>query len=1020
MQQCPKCYTLNSGDRHFCSKCGAALEEDIDTISYGSPEKAPAETVICFKSGEIFDNRYRIIEEIGRGGMGLVYKAEDTELNITVALKIIHPKYSSNPAFIHRFKKETLVARSISHENVIRIYDLGEADKIKYISMEFIKGQNLRDFIQVSGSLASETALNLIRQMCEALKSAHQKGIVHQDLKPSNIMVDNSGHLFIMDFGLARSFYREEEGITKGISGTPRYMSPEQAKGEKIDSRSDIYSLGAIIYEMLTGQPLFKSDTVTEYLRKHIEEPPLNPSKINPQIPPQLEKIVIKCIEKDKSDRYQSAREILEDIEKYEESKVEKVKSWIIKHWYLLLAPILIAIFLLIPYAWKKSPPPLISKNKRISLAIVHLDNNTGDKNLDWMGKTFCELLIADLIQSQYIRVITGDSLFSILNQLNLQEAPSYSSDDLKEVAATANVDYILNGNFTKAHETFRVNTFLHKSATMDLIGTERVEGQGEGSIFIMVDRLTRKIKEDFDLTPETIAHDIDKDVMQITTNSHEALKHYVEGKRLYAERKFKESIKVLEKAIGLDPEFALAYVKISENYYYLLNPDQGDKYLSRALSLLNRVSDREYYLIQAYASFSPETAIENYEKLLELYPDDPTGNGYLASIYRNMEEWDLALEKFERITEIDPRDFLALENIAHIYMAKGLYEKSIRILKDSQDVFPDPVPYHERLSIAYLCRGQYDAAVEEIDRALSLDQDAPIATQLNGHIYQLKGEFDLAEKTYQQLNQTSELVFQYMGRLWLSHMCLTRGQYERIRTEIEKSIDTFQKEDFQTGLFNFWLLSGYISLQENLLSDALNAVSKAHEAALQTDYNDHKNYSLHFRGLVLARMEKFEDAKEVAEKLKQQIEKSGQKKLMRHYHHLMGEISRLEGNLQKAIDYLEIASSLLPKQYQQYDDHIFFLDSLASSYYHNKDWTKAQKEYEKIVSLTTGRLRWGDKYALGLYTMGKIHQMNGDKEKAKDSYQRFLEIWENADTDLTQIQDAEKQLASLKDSHPK
>ncbi len=1015
MQQCPKCYTLNSEDSQFCSKCGAALEDAHDTISYGSPEKVPAEATIYFKSGEMFDNRYRIIEEIGRGGMGLVYKAEDTELNITVALKIIHPKHSSNPVFIHRFKKETLIARSISHENVIRIYDLGEAKEIKYISMEFIKGQNLRDFIQASGSLAFETALNLIQQMCEALKAAHQKGIVHQDLKPSNIMVDNSGQLFIMDFGLARSFYREEEGIAKGISGTPRYMSPEQAKGEKIDSRSDIYSLGVIVYEMLTGQPLFKAESTTEYLQKHIKEPPLNPSKINPHIPPQLEKIVIKCLEKDASGRYQHTEEILEDIKKYQEPKAATVKSWLIKHWYVVLAPILFLALLLSSYLWKKSPPPLISKNIRTSLAIVYLANNTGDKNLDWMGKTLCELLIADLIQSQYIRVITGDSLYGILNELNLLGTPSYSSDDLRKVASKANVDYILNGNFTRAHETFRINTFLHESTKMDLIGTARVEGQGEGSIFIMVDRLTRKIKEDFDLSAETIAHDIDKDVMQITTNSYEALKHYVEGKRLYTERNFKESIKALEKAIDLDPNFALAYVKISENYYYLLNPDQGDKYLSKALSLLNRVSDREYYLIQAYAAFSPETAIENYQKLLELYPDDPTGNGYLASMYRNMEEWDLALEKFERITDMDPRDFLAFENIAHIYMAKGLYEKSIRILKGNESLFPDPVPYHERLGIAYLCEGQYEEASKEIDKALALDSDAPVAAQLKGHIHQLRGEFDMAEKIYQQLNQAPELVFQYLGRLWLCHMYMTRGQYERTRTEAEKCIDYFQQKDFQVGLFNFWLLEVYINLQKNLLPDALSAASKSHEAALQTDYTDHKNYALHFRGLVLARMKRFEEALEVAEKLKQQIEKSGQKKLLRHYHHLMGEISRAEGNLQKAIDYFEIALSLLPKQYQQYDDHILYLDSLASSYYENKDWAKAQREYEKIASLTTGRLRWGDKYSLSIYMTGKIHQVQGNREKATDCYNRFLETWKNADPSFTQISDAKKQLALLK-----
>lgn len=1013
--QCPKCYTVNPEDTQFCSKCGSTLEEVQETLSYATPEEVLPDKIIYFKPGEIFDNRYRIVEEIGRGGMGRVYKAEDTELNITVALKIIRPKYSLNPLFIERFKKETLTARSISHEHVIRIYDLGEAEKIKYISMEYIKGQNLREFIHTSGSLSPETAVNMTKQMCEALKAAHQKGIVHQDLKPSNIMIDNNGQIYIMDFGLARSLYIQEEGIARGITGTPQYMSPEQARGEKVDQRSDIYSLGIMMYEMLTGKPLFKAKSKAEYIKKHITEIPKSPSKINPNIPHLIENIVLKCLEKDRERRYQSVEEILFDLNRLKlEPKPVSLTSWIKRHWYLVFSAILLLFIATSVYLWKKSPPSPFLKGKRISLAIMYLMNNTGDKSLDYMGKTFCELLVADLLQSQHIRVITGDRLYNILKNLDLLEVSTYSSEDLKQVAALGGVDYILQGNITRAGEIFRINTSLHESNTMEPIGAERIEGKGEESIFSMVDGLTRKIKEDFDLSAESIAQDIDKDVMTITTNSSEALKYYIDGKLLFRERKFQESINALEKAIALDPEFALAYVKISEDYYYLGNLEQGDKYLTRTLSLLNKVSEREYYLILAYAAYSPQSAMENYQKLLELYPDDLEGNGYLAARYRNMEEWDLAQERFEKVIEIDPKDEISYENLAYIYMAKGLYEKARKILLSNQHLFTSQVAFHVRLGTSYLCEGKYDLALQEANKAKSLEPDDFEANELVGHVYHIKGDFEAAENVYRQLIDGDNFMVQYMGRLWLYHLYLMCGEYERLKSEIRQGLEHFQKFNFKQGLFNLKILTVYKNLQKKPFPETLEVANQALEAANEVGYSDYKNFALHFRGLVYAKMKRFKEARENAEKLKQLIEESGRKKHMRHYHRLMGEIARAEGDISRAIDNFEIAVSLLSKQRIKTDVHILYLDSLASAYYENGNLEKAQKEYEKIIALTIGRLRWGDKYPQAFYRLGKISQMKGNRKKAIEYYDKFLEIWANADPELPEKLDARNQLAAL------
>ena len=1013
--QCPKCYTINREGSQSCSKCGSMLKKIQDTLSYFPNKDFPSDKLIQFQPGKMFDNRYRIVEEIGRGGMGRIYKAEDTKLNITVALKIIRSKYSSNPLFIEQFKKETLTARSISNENVIRIYDLGETKRIKYISMEYIKGQNLSEFIHTSGSLSIDTSINIAQQICEALKAAHQKGIVHQDLKPSNIMIDNSGQIYVMDFGLARSQYFQEEGISGGISGTPQYMSSEQAQGKKVDQRSDIYSFGIIMYEMLTGKPPFEAKTMTEYLQKQISEVPKPLSKLNSHIPLFLENLILKCLEKDREKRYRSAEEILTEFNKIRsELKPLSLTGRLNKYKYVALAAILLFFMVTSIYLWiNKSTLPL-AESQRISLAIMYFVNNTGDDNLDYMEKTFCELVIADMLQSQYIRVITGDRLYAILKKINLHKISTYSSDDLSQVAALGGVDYILQGNITQAGEIFRINTSLHEARTMELIGANRVEGAGRDSIFSMADQLTRKIKEAFQLSAADIAQDTDKDVMSITTNSPEALKYYIEGKLLYKEGEFQESINALGKAIALDPEFALAYVKISEDYYYIGDIEHGDKYLTKALSLLNKVSEREYHLIQAYAAYSPQMEMEHYQKLLELFPDDLEGNGYLAARYRNLEEWDLAQERFEKIIEIDPRDELTYANLSYIYMAKGLYDKARNILISNQPMFTDLVSYHYNLATAYLCDGQYDFALNEVSKALSLEPDDYLCNELQGNIYQITGNFKSAEKNYYQLTDGDDFISQYMGRLWLSHVFLMRGKYAQLKNDIVKNLERFKEFEFKPGLFNFRILSVYICLQNNLYAQALEESTKAMEVAEETGYHDYKNFALLFRGIVYAKMKKFKEARETADKLKKHIEESTKNKSMRYYHNLLGEIARAEGDISDAIKEFMTAVSLLSTEHSKLDLHILFHESLASALFENKDFGKALKEYEKITSLSTGRLRWADKYSLSFYWQGKIHQIQGTTDKASEFYNKFLEIWRNADPELPEIAEAKKQLASL------
>lgn len=331
--KCKNCNLENPEGTVKCKKCGAVLEEETkpnmgtETVVLEASTRLHVDP-LSFSPGENFGERYQIIEEIGQGGMGRVFKAKDLELDTIVALKMIKPQFSSDPDIVNRFKRELLLAREILHEHVIRIHDLGEIKGIKYISMNYIQGNTLKEILQSTGKLTVEKTIDIIKQVCSALIAAHKKGIIHRDLKPQNIMIDKSGKAYVLDFGIARSIHIDSDAAEENIVlGTPDFMSPEQIKGEKPDAATDIYSLGIILYEMATGKLPFTAVDYKELLYKHLNELPEPPSRFNPQMPLQLERITLKCMEKKKKNRFQSVQEILQEIEMDKTIEVAPVKT---------------------------------------------------------------------------------------------------------------------------------------------------------------------------------------------------------------------------------------------------------------------------------------------------------------------------------------------------------------------------------------------------------------------------------------------------------------------------------------------------------------------------------------------------------------------------------------------------------------------------------------------------------------------------------------------------------------------
>jgi serine/threonine protein kinase len=310
--KCPKCLADNPPDSRFCRKCAAPLPAQEDySISVTKTLQLPAAEL---ERGITFAGRYEVIEELGKGGMGRVYKVYDKKIKEVVALKLIRPEISTDEKAIERFNTELRLARKISHRHVCRMYDLGEEGTSHFITMEYVPGEDLKRFIKRSGQLTVSKAVSIASQICEGLAEAHHIGVIHRDLKPQNIMIDSEGNTRIMDFGIAR--FLEGDGMTtQGVLiGTPDYMSPEQAELEDVDQRSDIYALGVILFEMVTGRVPFEGKTPLSIAMKHKSQPPPDPRGLNIQVPEDLSRVILKCLEKEKENRYQSAEDLLADL----------------------------------------------------------------------------------------------------------------------------------------------------------------------------------------------------------------------------------------------------------------------------------------------------------------------------------------------------------------------------------------------------------------------------------------------------------------------------------------------------------------------------------------------------------------------------------------------------------------------------------------------------------------------------------------------------------------------------------
>jgi len=1019
---CAKCLSENADTARFCHQCATPLEQSAEfRISQTRTLQTPREELT---SGAVFAGRYQIIEELGHGGMGRIYKVQDTKIGEKIALKLIRPETGLDQRSLERFSNELKLARKIRHKNVCQMFDLGEDQGTRFITMEYVHGEDLKQLIRKVGRLSPGQAIGIARQVCDGLQEAHKLGVIHRDLKPQNIMIDEEGRARIMDFGIARSLAGQSITGAGVMIGTPEYMSPEQVEGKDVDQRTDLYSLGVILYEMVAGRLPFMGETPLSVAHMQKYEAPEDPKKINSQVSDDLARIILKCLAKDPGKRFQSAAELGAELGKIEEglpttarfvAERTRTTSREITLKFTpkkLLVPGLAVFALLIVgmILWQ-----LLRSNKSAlapsasgqpTLAVLYFENKSGDKSLDFWRNALSELLITDLSQSKYIRVVSGDEMLTILRKLGLAEAQEYSSEDIGKIVAQTGATHVLRGSFLKAGESIIITAGLQKPGTGETARTLRLEARGENDIIPKVDELTRQVKEGVNLSAAQIDSDIEKDVGQITTSSPEALKYYIEGRRLHSKMEYELALAWNKRAVQADPEFAMAYLGMAAEYGNMGNRAEARKYYMKALALSSRLPENERLYIEAGQFRGDENfqrAIEVYQELLKAYPGHLAGQNNLGYAYILAGDNDKAIEVLEPLIQIR-KSPIPLVNLADTYMAKGLYQKAEDVCRSFLQEIEDNYSVRWHLYTSYVCRRQFDLALAEADKMSALNKSAQFR---KGQVLLFKDDIAGAEKI---LGSNALLLIRgqfgkYVG-LGLQFLEKSKGNKEREPAAYRQVASTLEKAGRYDEARQAW--DKYLELS----TENRKAAGGSGPPYLPSEQKS----DLFAKGILQAETKSFDEARKTAEELKSLIEKGINKKELRYYEYILGRIELGKKNPRQSATLFDSARGRLDfenlgNEYR----HAMYFDGLARALYESGDLDKARKVFEKITLLTIGRLADGDLYAKAYYMLGKIAEKQRDQARAREYYGKFLEFWKDADPGLPEVEDARKRLAASK-----
>ena len=662
------------------------IAEGTSAASAGTSHTSDLNNQTLLRPGTVLGRRYEILQLLGEGGMGAVYRARDREVNRMVALKVIRPELAGDSAILDRFKQELVLSHQVTHKNVVRIYDLGDADGIKFITMEYIEGQDLRSLIVQQKIFPPAEAVEIMRQVCRALEAAHAVGVIHRDLKPQNIMRDKQGRVVVMDFGLAR-LLDSHDGMTQtgAIVGTMEYMSPEQGLGKPLDERSDLFAVGLIFYELLTGKMPYQADSALASLLKRTHERAAPVSKHSPNIPHALSDIVGKCLEPKLQDRYQHVGEILTDLEAWQGGRAAATlnfpsssRPWgqtISWHWIGGVAAVLVLAIVGFLFRDKLFRPTTARapSGPVVSLAILPFRNASGDPRLDWLGPSLADMLSTDVGQSAHLRTVSPNRLHQIFTDLRISSDTALDPQTIRRVADFSSADRVVWGQYAKFGDQIRIDATL-QDIKNDRSVPLKIDVPSEKEIPGAVDHLADSIRQKLAL-PDNVLKELKASSFQPTSQSVAALRPYNQGIGFQRDGKNLEAEKQFEAATKEDPTFALAFSRLAQTYSSLGYDSEAERSAKKAVGLSQDLPEAEKYLISAIElqviRNYPE-AIKAYENLAKASPDNSDVKAALASLYQDSGDLVKARDYYQKILSSNPKDVAATLDLGRVEIKSG------------------------------------------------------------------------------------------------------------------------------------------------------------------------------------------------------------------------------------------------------------------------------------------------------------------------------------------------------------
>ncbi len=764
---CPKCQKPIPEGAAACPAC----HDDNPTVAIDLNQKVPAAVhrsaaaspapvpSVTLTPGTVLVDRFEIVQLLGEGGMGSVYKAIDREFDRPVALKTIRADLVSNPNILNRFKQELLLARQVSHKNIVRLYDIFAAEGVKFITMEFVEGEDLKTILK-RGKPPVRDSVSILLQVCQGLEAAHAEHVVHRDLKPPNIMVDANGRVAVMDFGLAHS--TEEAGMTKTgiLVGTPDYMSPEQALGRRVDHRSDIFSLGLILYELLTGELPFRSESMIGTLVARTRDRARRASELCPELDEGLDAILNRCLEPDPSARYQSVTDLAADLRAWLQghpmpsmvggiAPVEGSMPFAApttsialsqpslpqavslpagtpvpapapaprpaaRRWAVLALLVVAAVA-----GWfvlqRRAVPPRPA-GKPVKVLVADFANNTGDPLLD---RTLEPILGVALEGASFVTAANRDLARRQAKEIK-PEAQQLDEQMARLVAVREGYDVVISGSLDRKGDGYALVARASESATGDLIGTFRESASGKDQLLVAVSKLAEPVRRalgDANAASGRMAAET------FTAGSLQAAHLYAKAFEQQVAGNYDAALDIYRSVLEADPEFGRAYAGMAVIQRNLGRRAEAEQNFQKAIAKLDRMTERERLRTQGtYAVFqgNSDKAILVLGELVQKYPADTAGHVNLALVYSSMRDFPKAIAEARQAAGIYPKIPVYRNNLASLQLFAGQFEEARQEAEEALKINPSYVKAHLTRALALLLAGQADAAREGYERLRS------------------------------------------------------------------------------------------------------------------------------------------------------------------------------------------------------------------------------------------------------------------------------------------------------------